>query len=32
MRLENGTVSVSDRPGFGIELDEKKLELYRADI
>jgi L-alanine-DL-glutamate epimerase-like enolase superfamily enzyme len=32
MRLENGTVIVPEGPGLGVELDEKKLALYRADI
>src|SRR5579862_5016893 len=32
MRLENGSIAVSDRPGFGLELDEAKLECYRADL
>lgn len=32
MRLENGSISVSDRPGFGLELDDAKLARYRADV
>jgi L-alanine-DL-glutamate epimerase-like enolase superfamily enzyme len=32
MCLQKGTVSLSDRPGLGLDLDEEKLARYRADV
>ena len=32
MRLENGSIRVSERAGFGLDLDEEKLTRYRADV
>jgi len=28
-KIENGLIKLSDRPGLGIQIDEKKLERYR---
>jgi muconate cycloisomerase len=32
MRLDDGAVSVPAGPGFGIDLDETKIQHYRADV
>jgi len=32
IRLEDGTIELSDEPGFGVKVDEDKLKRYRVDI
>ena len=31
MRLQNGTITISKGPGLGLEVNERKLAMYRAD-
>jgi L-alanine-DL-glutamate epimerase-like enolase superfamily enzyme len=32
IRMVDGAIELSDRPGFGIDLDEGKLQRYRLDL
>ena len=32
IRVEQGHVTVSDRPGLGIEVDEDRVRRYRRDV
>ena len=32
IRIERGHVTVSDRPGLGIDVDEDRVRRYRRDV
>jgi L-alanine-DL-glutamate epimerase-like enolase superfamily enzyme len=32
LHIENGAIKVSDRPGLGVELDEKKIARYEYSL